>query len=162
MRTWSSSQVRTLLSDIWHSWTDKVPTGNLKAVVLELVCLASDEEDYYGNGNASTMVFKPSTYFTIGYTTLTGTNREPEGGCPQGGASGPKPKPMPNVDADLDEDHYGNGNADATVCKLSTYLTIGYVALIGTNREPEDSQSYVGASGPQTQAHTQAQTQCRH
>jgi len=74
----------------------------------------------------------------------------------------PKPKPTPNVDADLDEDHYGNGNGDAMVCKLSTYLTIGYVVLIGTNREPEDSQSYVGVSGPQTQAQAQAQSQCRH
>jgi len=52
------------------------------------VHLASNEEDYYGDGDASAMVFKPSMYFTIGYTTLTGTNREPEGGCPQGSASG--------------------------------------------------------------------------
>ena len=54
------------------------------------------------------------------------------------------------------------GNADATVCKLSTYLTIGYAMLIGTNREPEDSQSYVSVSGPQTQAHAQTQSQCGH
>jgi len=82
MRTWSSSQVRTLLPDIWRSRTDEVPTGNLKAVVPESVHLASDEEDYYGDGDASAMVFKPSMYFTIGYTTLIGTNREPEGGHP--------------------------------------------------------------------------------
>jgi len=88
MRTWSSSQVRTLLSDIQCSRTDEVPTGNLKAVVLESVRLASNE-DYYCDGDTSTMVFKPSMYFTIGYMTLTGTNREPEGGRPQGGASGP-------------------------------------------------------------------------
>jgi len=74
----------------------------------------------------------------------------------------PEPKPTPNVDTDSDEDHYGDGDADATVCKLSTYLTIGYAALIGTNREPEDGQSYVSASGPQTQAHAQAQSQCGH
>jgi len=74
----------------------------------------------------------------------------------------PKPKPMPNVDTDSDEDHYGNGNGNTTVCKLSMYLTIGYVALIGTNREPEDGQSYVGASGPHTQAQAQAQAQCGH
>ena len=78
---WSSSQVRTLLLDIRHS---RAPTESLKVVVPKAVCLA--------------------------------------------------PKP----DADSDEDHYGD---------VSTYLTIGYVALIGTNREPEDSQSYVGASG---------------
>jgi len=99
---WSSSQVRTLLLDIRHSWA---PTESLKVVVPEVVRLP--------------------------------------------------PKP----DTDLDEDHYGNGNGDAMVCKLSTYLTIGYAALIGTNREPEDGQSYVGASGPQTQAHAHAQSQ---
>jgi len=54
------------------------------------VHLASDEEDDYGDGDASTMVFKASTYFTIGYMTLMGTNREPEGGRPQGGVSGPQ------------------------------------------------------------------------
>ena len=102
---WSSSQVRTLLLDIRHSWA---PTESLKVVVPKAVHLA------------------------------------------------------PEPDADSDEDHYGDGDGDATVCKLSTYLTIGYAALIGTNREPEDSQSYVGASGPQTQAHTQAQSQCGH
>ena len=92
---WSSSQVRTLLLDIRHS---QAPTESLKVVVPEAVRLA------------------------------------------------------PEPDADSDEDHYGDGDGDATVCKLSTYLTIGYAALIGTNREPEDGQSYVGASGPQTTA----------
>jgi hypothetical protein len=53
----------------------------------------------------------------------------------------PKPKPTPNADTDSDEDHYGNGNAGATVRKPSKYFTIGYAALIGTNREPEDGQS---------------------
>ena len=66
---------------------------------------------------------------------------------------------VPKPDANLDEDHYGDANADSMVCKLSKYLTIGYVALIGTNREPEDGQSYVSASGPQTQAHAHAQSQ---
>jgi hypothetical protein len=53
----------------------------------------------------------------------------------------PKPKPMPNADTNSDEDHYGNGDAGATVRKPSKYFTIGYAALIGTNREPEDGQS---------------------
>jgi hypothetical protein len=52
---------------------------------------------------------------------------------------------VPNADANSNEDHYANANANAnanaTVCKLSTYLIIGYAVLIGTNREPEDSQS---------------------
>ena len=65
----------------------------------------------------------------------------------------------PEPDTDSDEDHYGDGDGDTTVCKLSKYLTIGYAALIGTNREPEDGQSYVGASGPQTQAHAHTQSQ---
>jgi len=104
---WSSSQVCTLLLDIRHS---RAPTGSLKVVIPEVVRLP------------------------------------------------------PEPDADSDEDHYGDGDGDAMVCKLSTYLTIGYAALIGTNREPEDGQSYVGVSGPQTQAHAHAhaQSQCGH
>ena len=73
---WSSSQVCTLLLDIRHSWA---PKESLKVVVPKAVRLA------------------------------------------------------PEPDADSDEDHYGDGNGNAPVCKLSTYLTIGYAALIGTN-----------------------------
>ena len=64
-------------------------------VVPEVVRLASEpdadsDEDHYGDGDADATVCKLSTYLTIGYMTLTGTNREPEGGHPRGGASGPR------------------------------------------------------------------------
>jgi hypothetical protein len=65
-----------------RSRADKAPTGNLTAVVPESVHLApkpkptpnadtDSDEDYYGDGDADAMVFKPSTYFTIGYAALT-------------------------------------------------------------------------------------------